>query len=261
VRRTVKITSLVATAVLLLIGIAVPSVYQASKSVPEFYQAAVALEPEAQEDERDAFVARATALASDLNGQGRWQSLFTADEINAWLALELSTKYPQLLPAGVRDPRVSITAEGATLGCLYRSGEIDSVVTVTFEAYLHSPHVVAIRISHARAGALPVPLGLILDGISNVARDLNLRLEWRKAQGDPVALITLPPLGDGPRESMRLDSIELREGELFVAGTVGRSPLESQPIVSEPLIVPTAKKDADPAQPRVGSSEKDTLQK
>lgn len=260
-RRIVKITSLVAVAVLLLVGIAVLSIYQASKSVPEFYQTAVAIEPQEQEDERDAFVARATALASDLQAQGRWQSLFSAEEINAWLALELSTNYPELLPAEMRDPRISITAEGATLGCHYKSGDIDSVVTVTFEAYLHSPHVVAIRISHARAGALPVPLGLILDGISSVARDLNLRLEWRKAQGDPVALITLPPLGDGPHESMRLDSIELRDGELFVAGTVGGSPLESHPIVAEPLIVPTAKKDADAAQPRVGSAEKETLQK
>jgi hypothetical protein len=260
VRRIVKITSLVTVAALLLVGIAVLLVYQAARSVPEFYQAAVAIEPQEQEDERDAFVARATALASDLHGQGRWQSLFTADEINAWLALELSTNYPDLLPAEMRDPRISITPEGATLGCHYKSGEIDSVVTVKFEAYLHSPHVVAIRVSHARAGALPVPLGLILDGISSVARDLNLRLEWRKAQGDPVALITLPPLSDSSRDSMRLDSIELRDGELFVAGTVGGSPLDSQPIVAEPLIVPTAKKDAK-SQPRVGSAEKETLQK
>jgi len=262
VRRVVTITSLAAILVLAVAGSTLLAIYHASQRVPEFYLAAVALEPEMQQDERDAFIARAAALASDLNMEGRWQSLFTADEINAWLALELSTNYPDLLPAELRDPRISLVKNLATLGCQYKSGEIDAVVSVHFEAYLHSPHVVAVRIHGARAGSIPVPLGLILDGISHAARELNLRLEWRKTQGDPVALITLPPLSDKASEALWLESIELRDGELFVAGTVGQPPLESSPIVPEPLRVPTAKlDDRDDDQPRIGAAPSETLQK
>ncbi len=261
-RRVVAITSLAAILVLATVGSAMLALYRASQRVPEFYLAAVRVEPELQQGERDAFVARATALASDLNVAGRWQSLFTADEINAWLALELSTNYPDLLPAELRDPRVSLVKNLATVGCQYRSGEIDAVVSVHFEAYLHSPNVVAVRIHGARAGSVPVPLGQILDGISHAARVLNLRLEWRKTQGDPVALITLPPLGDKPSETLCLESIELRDGELFVAGTVGQPPLESSPIVPEPLLVPTAQLDEwDEDQPRIGAAPTETRQK
>ncbi len=260
-RRVVIIASLAAALVLAIAGASLLAVYRASQRVPEFYQAAVAVEPEAQQEERDAFVARATALASDLNMEGRWQSLFTADEINAWLALELSTNYPDLLPAELRDPRISLDKDMATLGCQYRSGEMDAVVTVKFEAYLHSKHVVAIRIHGARAGSIPVPLGTILDGIAYAARQLNLRLEWRQSHGDPVALITLPPLGDKPSEALCLDAIEMREGELFVAGTVGRPPLETSPVVPQPLRVPTAKLEPKSDQPRIGAAPTETLQK
>ncbi len=259
--RAVKITALVTVSLLLAAGIAVLLVYQASQSVPKFYQDAVAVNATEQFDERDSFVARASALASDLQNEGHWQSLFTSDEINAWLALELSGNYAHLLPPEIRDPRVSITSDGAALGCYYRTGEIDTVVSVKFEAYLHSPHVVAVRIRSARAGALPVPLGHILDGISHVARELNLRLEWRKSHGDPVALVTLPRLGEVPNESLRLESIELREGELFVAGTVGRPMLEAGPVMAEPLRVPTAQLDLDEESPRIGARENDAFQK
>ena len=260
-RRVVKITSLAALLVLAIAGATVVAVYRASQRVPEFYQAAVAVEPEAQEEGRKSFVARATALASDLHVEGRWQSLFTADEINAWLALELSTNYPDLLPVELRDPRVSIDKDKATLGCQYHSDEVDAVVSIKFDAYLHSPHVVAIRIQGAHAGAIPVPLGQILDGISHAARQLNLRLEWRQSHGDPVALITLPTISTKPKESLCLDAIELRDGELFVAGTVGRPPLETSPIVPEPLLVPTAKVETDDDdQPRIGAAPTETRQ-
>jgi hypothetical protein len=159
----------------------------------------------------------------------------------------------------LRDPRISLSQNMATLGCQYRSNEMDAVVTVRFEAYLHSRHVVAIRILGARAGAIPVPLGQILDGISYAARQLNLRLEWRTSQGDPVALITLPRLGEKASESLCLESLEVRNGELFVAGTVGLPPLESSPVVPEPIRIPTAQLDGD--QPRVGSLPSETSQK
>ncbi len=268
--RAVKIAALASVSLLLVAGIAVLLLYQASQAVPIFYQKAVAVEAASQVDERDSFVARASALASDLHNRGNWSSLFTADEINAWLALELATNYAHLLPDEIRDPRVSITADGAALGCHYRTGEIDTVVSVLFEAYLQSPHVVAIRIRSVRAGSLPVPLGPILDGLSHVARELNLRLEWRKSHGDPVALVTLPRLGDRPDESLRLESIELREGELYVAGTVGLPPLDSVPVLPEPLRVPTAQLELDDEsgregpgddEPRIGARENDALQK
>jgi hypothetical protein len=262
VRRVVKITSLLAAVVLVAVGALLFTIYKASQSVPEFYRTAIAVEPEEQADSRDAFVAQATALASDLNQDGHWQSLFTAEQINAWLALELAASYPDLLPAELHDPRVTLDKNEATIGCRYQHGDLVAVLSLTFDAYLHEPNVVALRIRRARAGALPVPLAEVLDNISYAARQLNLRLEWVKSQGDPVALITLPQPRDGGRGLLSLETLELRDGELFVSGTVGKTRLDASPIVPEPLRVPTAARDAQKAdQPLLGAADKETRQK
>jgi hypothetical protein len=197
-----------------------------------------------------------------LSGEGHWHSLFTAEQINAWLAIELVKHYPELLPPELREPRITIHANEATIGCRYHSGDLEAVLSLTVEAYLQEANVVALRIRQARAGALPIPLAQILDSISYAARHLNLELEWRRAHGDPVALITLPQPSDARSAGLRLETLELREGELFVAGTSGHPRPDASPIVAEPLLVPTAQNEPDGGdQPLVGSAEKDTRHK
>lgn len=261
-RRTVKITSIAAVVVLAVGGVALYAVYKASQRVPEFYHAAISVQPKDQTDARDAFVAQATALASDLNRDGHWQSLFTAEQINAWLALELATHYPDILAGELHDPRISLRKNEATIGCRYQTGDLVTVLSLTFDAYLQEPNVVALRIHRARAGALPVPLAQVLDSISHAAQELNLPLVWRRSHGDPVALVTVAPLRDTRRAAWSLETLELRDGELFVSGTVGKEKLDASPIVPEPLLVPIAGNESHRSdQPRVGAAGKETRQK
>jgi hypothetical protein len=260
VPRAVKVASAVA-ALLVAAGAGLFLAYRASQRVPDFYRAAIATASEDQIEARDAFVAQATALAGDLGEVGHWQSLFTADEINAWLALELARHYPEMLSGELHDPRVGLAAGEATVACRYERGGISSVLSLSFEAYLQEPNVIALRILRARAGALPIPLGRVLENISRAAQQLNLRLEWRRSQGDPVALVTLPQQGSGPAP-WQLESLELRERELFVSGTVGKHKLDASPIVPEPLRVPTAQSESPLSdQPVVGAAAKETRQK
>jgi hypothetical protein len=261
VPRAVKVASVVA-ALLLAAGAGLFLAYRAAQSVPEFYRAAITVPSEDQVVARDAFVARATALAGDLSAAGHWQSLFAADEINAWLALELARDYPEIVSGELRDPRIAISAGEATIACRYDNGSVSSVVSLSFEAFVQEPNVIGLRILRARAGALPIPLGQVLDNISLAARELNLRLEWRRWHGDPVALVTLPQQQGSGQAPWHLESLELREGELFVSGTVGKQKLDASPIVPEPLRVPTAEKEPPRSdQPVVGAAEKETRQK
>jgi hypothetical protein len=262
IRRSLKVVAIVSVIGLLTVGVSLFSIYEASQLVPEFYHEAISRGPQEQIEARDQFVVQATALASDLHRPGSWQSLFTVDQINAWLALELATNYPGLLPDEMTDPRVSIRDREATIACRYESGDMAAVLSLAVEVSLHEPNALALRIRRARAGALPVPLAQVLDGISHAARQLNLRLEWRKMQGDPVALITFDGRRDDQFQGLNLQAIELREGELFVCGVSGRrQPLESTDPPGRDQ-APSAQ-DAPPADapPIVGSAEKETLQK
>ena len=255
-RKTLKIMAAVAVVVALLATAAVFWLFEASQQAPEFYRAAVAADPRELQVARDEFVAETTSLASDVHRDKPWQHIFTADQINAWLALELATNYPGLLASGWHDPRVAIEEHEATIACRYENGAIETVLSLSVDVYLHESNVVAVRIRRARAGALPVPLAQVLDAISQAARELKLRLEWRKDQGDPVALITFPQPRDSQSSVVRLKAIELRDGELFVAGATGQR---------DDRLAETPEDDAEqPAsaesQPLIGAATKETRQ-
>ncbi len=266
-RRVVKTAAVVAVVLLLLGGASVLWVYTASQQVPEFYDVAVAVKPKDQAVERDAFVARAAALASDLQSDGHWHSLFTADEINAWLALELAANYPDLLPVELRDPRISLSPGAATIGCRYRSGELETVVSITLDAYLQAPNVLRARPpcpGRRLAGAAGAHSRRHLAPPSSSTCDSNgaMRTVFRSR------LITFPPVGDSKSFPPRLDSIEPQQRA--VRFWQGRAPAATgcQPIVPEPLRVPTASLappvDEQPGsddQPRVRTAEKDTVHK
>jgi hypothetical protein len=100
----------------------------------------------------------------------------------------------------------------------------------------------------------------VLDSISHAARALDLQLEWRKLHGDPVALVTLSQQRGDRSGRFRLETLELRAGELFIAGTISGHDSEASPVVPEPLRVPTARRETDGDQPRVGAAEKATRQ-
>ncbi len=270
-RRITKIVAVGAVLAAVIVGVSLFSLYEAYQQIPEFYHEALAKDDVSQEPARDAFVAQATALASDLRRAGHWHTLFTAEQINAWLALELKTNYPELLPDEWRDPRISLREKEARIACRYINGELSTVLSLTLEAYLSEPNVLALRIRSARAGALPVPLAKVLESISHAARELHLRLEWRKLEGDPVALISFPSPGRPASEQVNLEALELRDGELFVSGTIGPAPSIRIPGEKPPAGAPTASNDkpadtspdeaAEPDQPLVGSAEKETRQK
>ena len=59
---------------------------------------------------------RATALYSDARQVGQWQALFTAEQINGWLATQLVQNASGELPANIRDPRIAIASDVLTLG-------------------------------------------------------------------------------------------------------------------------------------------------
>jgi hypothetical protein len=256
-KRSLRIAAAV-TVVVAVAGLAMLySLFEASQQVPAFYREAVARNPGEQQVARDEFVAETTALASDVRRAGRWQHVFTSEQINAWLALELAANYPELLAGEWHDPRIDIGEHEATIACRYDNGSISTVLSLSVDVYLHAPNVIALRIRRARAGALPVPLAQVLDAVSQVARELKLRLEWRKASGDPVALVTFPPPRDSQTAAVRLETVELRKGELFVAGAMGRGDrLAEVPAAPAPADAPSEPGAAD--QPLVGAAEKET---
>ncbi len=221
-RKRIWIVVTVLAVLCLVIGGGGVAVYRASQQVPDFYTRALAMDPVVQAEASDKMLQKTSNLVSDLKREGEWQALFTAEEINGWLAVDLVKNHPGAIPDGVSDPRVDVDPVSVTLACRVDNKDIRGVLSLKVEPYIAEPNVIAIRVREVRLGAVPLPLKQVLDSARDAARQMDIQLEWQQADGDPVALVSVPPAGDKDKRGMRLDAIRLAEGEIYVSGTTER---------------------------------------
>jgi len=221
VSKRFRIAGLIVLGLLALLAASALLVWHASQKMPQFYREALQADPGAPKRDSDQMLQQATALASDLQQPGRWHAVFTAEQINGWLAVDLLENHADCLPAGFADPRVQIEPGRLRIACRYRQGRFAVVLSLAVEPYMIQPGVIALRIRQARAGALPLPMGRLLTGISEAARHARATIQWRQAEGDPVAVISFPRPPAG-RKQFRVESLRLIPGKLSVAGKTER---------------------------------------
>ncbi len=220
-RKWLLVAAAVLAIVLLVAAGVFWSAYRASQQVPEFYRLALEVDPAVQKVGSDQMLQRTTALVSDVKKPGRWQALFTEEQINGWLAVDLVKNHSRALPSTISDPRVSIEPGSMTFACRVRQDRWQSVLSLKVDVYLSSPDTVALRIRKARAGTMPLPLDTVLAQVAEAARRARHRVEWRQVDGDPVALIPLEPMNKA-RVTVEIDTLSLRKGAIYVGGTTKR---------------------------------------
>lgn len=214
-----RILLLSAGVVILVLLVVLAGLYLAARRAPKFYEEALHADPAKQAAASDQMLQQTTALVSNVKNVGRWRMLFTAEQINGWLAVDLVKNHANSIPPGVHDPRVQLRSGEMTLACRYETRGMTSVLSLTVDLYLVEPNVIGLRIKKARAGMLPLPLHKVLTAITQSAHRMDLPLRWTEEDGDPVALITLPPQrGDGNKQ-LRIENLRLSDGEIYVAGS------------------------------------------
>lgn len=189
--------------------------YYAARQVQPFYQQALQIDPEVLQRGSRELESRATALYSDAQRRGQWQALFTTEQINGWLAAEEQQK---ALPANIRDPRVAISPDLLTLGFRTKSGGVETVVSVDAAVFLTEEGAVGIHFRSVRAGALPLPMLPLAEEIAAACTELGLPVRWTQQNAQPVAVVEIHSDPSTDKRQFFIDSIELRHGELYVAG-------------------------------------------
>jgi hypothetical protein len=215
-----------ATVMLVLIAIVAGGVwlYRSLSYVPPFYSEALALdEPKLQQSNRD-MLGRIAALTNDLKRSGEWQALFTDQEINGWLAVDVPKNHADLLPPEVLNPRVRLEPERVLLGAQVQ-GEVSAVVSVELDVRLTATNQVAVRIRKVRVGDVPWPLDQIIGEVTASARDWGLKVEQAQSDGDPLLLLTLPADSDGDGRRISLERLELQDGRVFISGHTTAPPI------------------------------------
>jgi hypothetical protein len=222
--RRFRIASILVGVVLLTFLAAGAWLWFAVRHVPHFYVDALAVDPAVQRQASDKMVRRTAVLSNDARRDGRWQAVFTADQINGWLAVDREQNHPRLIPHQFHDPRIAIHDHELIIGCRYETDRLNTVLSLTAEVYLQSTNVLALRIERARAGAIPLPLKDVTSQLVTACENVGCQVELREVGSDPLLLVTLPLPNNSTRSgSIQLQSVELHEGELDVAGETVRA--------------------------------------
>jgi hypothetical protein len=208
--RIAAIGSLVVTALVVAI---LAGAYYATRQIRPFYAEALQIEPEVLQRGSRELESRATALYSDAKQIGHWQALFTAEQINGWLATQLAENANTQLPSSIRDPRVAIARDVLTLGFRTTSGGVETVISVDAAVSLTDQGAVAIRLISVRAGALPLPVLQLADELAAACKKMKLPVRWTTQNGKPVALVEIQS-----SEPVYVDDIQLDKDQLYVAG-------------------------------------------
>jgi len=213
----VVLALLLIVAVLALIG---AGAWWSSRLTPAFYAKVVERDASRPANEGDELERRLLETRNSARRVGQWRMVVTEDQINSWFTNNLPREFPDAMPDEISAPRVAITPDRFQVGCRYRSGSIDTIVSLDLKLYLtDEPRVVAAQLRSVRAGRLPIPPTQVLQPLADAARRGNAPLRWLQAGGDPVALWTLPERpADLGGKRLLLEQLELADGQLILRG-------------------------------------------
>lgn len=239
-RKVVRWACISLTLLTVLAVVATWAVYQATRQEPKFYREALRIEPARQAEIGDQFEQEVLELRNDSRQMGTWQAVFTAEQVNSWLAVDLPEKFPNALPPGVEHPRIAIDQGLVRVAVRFREGLMTTVLSFALEIGLaEEPNTVAIRIGEVRAGKLPVPIGAWLEKAQERLKQTDLRVRWSQADGDPVALVQIPDRSpENPRQTVSLEAIKVEADAVSLTGlTVDVDEPPGNPLPSPPAIV------------------------
>jgi hypothetical protein len=216
--RKLRIAALCTSVLTAFVFLVLGGAYYAARQVRPFYQQALGIKPEVLERGSRELESRATALYSDARQGGKWHALFTSEQINGWLAIQLAENQDSGAPSNIRDPRVAISPEVLTLGFRTVSGAVETVISVDASVFVTEEGAVAIRLMSVRAGALPLPVMQLADEIAATCGRLSLPVRWTQHDGQPVAIVELHSDPSTQERQFYIDAIEFGDGEMYVAG-------------------------------------------
>ena len=199
-------------------------VYEAQK-LPEFY--AEVLDEEAVQPavEGDKFERNLTLMNNAFRRTRPWKIKFTQDEVNGWLASDLHEKFGDVVPKEISDPRIVFTEHEIRIAFKYEKKGMSGIVVATCDIFCtENENELAIKLLGVRSGVVSLPIGPWLERITEAFQFAGVDLIWSEEDDKPVALVKMPDQmnSNGLHQYVILEAIDIRPGQLVIAGSSGR---------------------------------------
>lgn len=175
------------------VGLSAFFAWRSTQSVPEFYQSAIDREPESWKQAGEELESQLLQLNSDVLNQEYWLAEFTAEQINAWLVMELPAQFPNTLPKEVSDPRIAFAEEEVKLAFRCTSKKFSGIVSGSVNVFCTGkPNQLAVQIKNLKSGVVPLPISPWAEKISRGFAKHDITVTWSQKDGDTLALVDLP---------------------------------------------------------------------
>ncbi len=206
---------------LIVAGFFIYYIYRTTQIEPVFYQAILLESPAELEVAGDQFETRIIEMQNQVQQNLDWSSVLKEKEINGWLAIDCPSKFPELIPPRLSQPRVQIQDSEIKLAFRYRTSRFSVIVTFAGDIFVaDDTGEIAIRIKQARSGIIPIPIAKLADRMTDHLRKSGFDVTWTQIENDPVALLRIPhdkfQLAD---QAIRIESIVCRDQQLELVGS------------------------------------------
>ncbi len=215
-RRSFRKWLVVAALFALAVGGLGVSIWTGLKHRPEFYESLISVDADRQHQTSLEFVSHSVQLRNDIANEPKWEAVFTAAEINSWLAGDLKQEFADQIPNGVSEPRVRLETDRVTLAFQLDTGTVEPVVWAVASARMTAPNELALTFEKMRAGAVPLPFEMIKSRLTEQAKKIGLSVSWSKDGDSPVATIQLT--NSEGSQPVVLEDLQVADGWLRLAG-------------------------------------------
>lgn len=202
---------------LLLLGGGIAWLIYTVRQVRPFYTAAMAIPQAKLKEGSREFLNRASRFKNDLVKPGEWTLLLTDEQINGWFAVDLTNNHPDALPAEIQNPRVKIDPRQISFGVMIEGKPFPVAASLDFTLKITGPRELMIRVISVRLGNLPWSVESIVAQLRSVLKDQGWTIRETTIDNDPVLLLSPPPPDEG-KGDLTLETLELREGEIYLRG-------------------------------------------
>ncbi len=219
--RLFRIFLYVSIVLFLILGLTVAALLLAVKSKPKFYAKSLQVERsilarksrEATEKTTETF-AKLTPLRSG------WETKYTEDEINGYLAVDLARDHPKILPPEIKDPRISLQNEKLEFACQIENGTFTGVLNLVMDVKFPQTNRCEIRFQVARLGLLPFSRETVRDLLADGFRQSGVKVETPTIEGDPALVLDFQIPIQEKKLSLLLESLTIENGEISFSGAV-----------------------------------------
>jgi len=163
-------------------------------------------------------VTELSALHAASGRPGRWETVVTEREVNAWLAIDLPRNHGGLVGRWGTDARVEFVPGRFRFGCRLGTGPLSTIAWIEAEVRLRSVNRLGIVLTDARLGSLPIPRGPIIKELARRLEQLGAVNEVRRFENHTALIVSIPTTTNAAGSSRWLESLLLSEGELALAG-------------------------------------------